>query len=154
MLHSCFSRDCGIASGKRGGHNGSFSVTVEGPDCSCLPLLFHSTFPREFTRNFIPCLTLEDFQSSEWRDGRRVGENWFPALTLVIVLQTLSIWIFLDVVVFNDENLRDTERDTFFNILEFTTFLSKGGLTCRSFNVRLVARVEKMKREHLFCQTL
>lgn len=62
----------------------------------------------------IPCLTLEDFQSSEWRDGRRVGENWFPALTLVIVLQTLSIWIFLDVVVFNDENLRDTERDTFF----------------------------------------
>lgn len=56
--------------------------------------------------------------------------------------------MFLDVVVFSAENLGIQKRKLFFCILEFTTFLSKGHMTCRSFNVRFVARVEKIKREY------
>lgn len=93
----------------------------------------------------IPCLTLEDFQTRG--DGRKAGENWFPALTLLIVLQTLSTWIAFRYGCVQCWKLRDTEKETFFFILEFTTFLSKGHMTCRSFNVRFVARVEKIKRE-------
>lgn len=137
----------GFLMGKSVGHNGSFSVTLfRDLPVPAFLFLFHSTLPRDFTMNFHSLPNPWGVPNcGGWEESRR---------KLVLCFNSChhftNFWVsrFFRCGV-SMLKTRNTKRETLFSTYEyrvlFTIFLSKGNMTCRSFNFRFEARVKILK---------